>query len=140
MRTQFCESKDSWARRFRKTSANILLNPAGVDSARRRGLGRNAGNLESKMLGAFGHHITMMSKLKGQHPRHPPRAFPLGLLAPRCLGTATAQIPGNEPLPVLLGERKSPLPGSGSPTQVGVCPRHPFSSFSFLCLMCHFRY
>ena len=45
MRTQFCESKDSWARRFRKTSANILLNPAGVDSARRRGLGRNAGGV-----------------------------------------------------------------------------------------------
>src|SRR3989344_2212114 len=23
----------------------------------------------------------------GCHPRHPPRAFPLGLLAPRCLGS-----------------------------------------------------
>ena len=26
-----------------------------------------------------------LSKSKGMHPRHPPRAFPLWLLAPRCL-------------------------------------------------------
>lgn len=32
-------------------------------------------------------------------------------------------------LPTLLGERKFPLPGSGSPTEVGVCPRHPHSTF-----------
>src|SRR3989338_5322508 len=44
----------------------------------------------------------------------------------------TAQILGNEPFgicPQLLGERKFPLPGSGSPTEVGVCPRHPHSTF-----------
>jgi len=32
-------------------------------------------------------------------------------------------------LPALLGERKFPLPGSGSPRLRGVCPRHPHSTF-----------
>ena len=41
---------------------------------------------------------------KGIHPRHPPREFPLGLRAP-VLGMGTAQIPGNEPFPFLVGER-----------------------------------
>ena len=31
--------------------------------------------------------------------------------------------------PQLLGERKFPLPGSGSPPAGGVCPRHPHSTF-----------
>ena len=56
-----------------------------------------------KMLGAFGHHIIVFG-LKGIHPRHPPREFPLGLRAP-VLGMGTAQIPGNEPFPFLVGER-----------------------------------
>jgi hypothetical protein len=30
--------------------------------------------------------VSSCPSLKGLHPRHPPRAFPLGLLAPRCLG------------------------------------------------------
>ena len=41
--------------------------------------------------------------LKGKHPRHPPRALPLGLLAPRCLCAWTAQIPGREPFMLFLG-------------------------------------
>jgi hypothetical protein len=32
MRTRFCKNKDSWGRRFRKTSANIFLNSAGLIS------------------------------------------------------------------------------------------------------------
>ena len=54
-------------------------------------------------IGAFVHHI-IVSSLKGIHPRHPPREFPLGLRAP-VLGMVTAQILGNEPFPFLVGER-----------------------------------
>src|SRR3989338_1632588 len=46
---------------------------------------------------------------KGIHPRHPPREFPLGLRAP-VLGMGTAQIPGNEPFPFLVGGRIPPPP------------------------------
>ena len=53
----------------------------------------------NKNTNCLGHkqHIYFTSgylKLAGVHPRHPPRAFPLWLLAPRCLGMGTAQIPG----------------------------------------------
>src|SRR3989344_4353847 len=88
---------------------------------------------------------------KGIHPRHPPREFPLGLRAP-VLGMGTAQIPGNEPFPFLVGERilLSPTRCLGScslwehsaernrahPTR----PRKPLSGFSCPCLWCRFRY
>src|SRR3989344_2346123 len=32
------------------------------------------------------HSTIFRPRSKGVHPRHPPRTFPLGLLAPRCLG------------------------------------------------------
>ena len=48
------------------------------------------------------------------HPSaYPPRALPLWLLAPTCLGIVTAQIQGKWAVTILLGERKFPLPGSG---------------------------
>lgn len=87
---------------------------------------------------------------KGIHPRHPPREFPLGLRAP-VLGMGTAQIPGNEPFPFLVGERilLSPVRCLGScslrehsaernrahPTR----PHKPLSVFSCPCLVCRFR-
>ena len=149
MRTRFCESI-FWGKGFRKTSANIFLNSAGLNFARRRGLGRNAGNSKYKILGASVHHI-IVSSLKGIHPRHPPREFPLGLRAP-VLGMGTAQIPGNEPFPFLVGERilLSPVRCLGScsfqshpaerdrahPTR----PHKPLSGFSCPRLWCRFRY
>ena len=88
--------------------------------------------------------------LKKIHPRHPPREFPLGLRAP-VLGMGTAQIPGNEPFPFLVGERMllSPVRCLGScslrshpaerdrahPTR----PHKPLSGFSCRCLVCRFR-
>jgi len=99
---------------------------------------------------AFVHHI-IVSSLKGIHPRHPPREFPLGLRAP-VLGMVTAQILGNEPFPFLVGERilLSPVRCLGScslrehsaernrahPTR----PHKPLSGFSYPCLWCRFRY
>ena len=68
------------------------------------------------MLGAFGHHIIVFG-LKGIHPRHPPREFPLGLRAP-VLGSGifrTAQIPVNEPFkkkPASNWGEDSPLPSA----------------------------
>ena len=112
-----------------------------------RGLGqasskkkRRNSNAKSKTLSRADYIMFVfpwLLKVFGVHPRHPPRAFPLGLRVPRCLcagkqNVQTAQIPGNEPFgicPHLLGERKFPLPGSGSPPAGGVCPRHPHSSF-----------
>ena len=69
---------------------------------------------------------------KGIHPRHPPREFPLGLRAP-VLGMGTAQIPGNEPFPFLVGERilLSPVRCLGScsfqshPAEAGQGSPHP---------------
>src|SRR3989344_7158748 len=87
--------------------------------------------------------ISHCVRSKGIHPRHPPREFPLGLRAP-VLGMGTAQIPGNEPFPILVGERilLSPARCLGScsfqshsaernrahPTR----PRKPLSGFSCL--------
>jgi hypothetical protein len=80
---------------------------------------------------AFVHHI-IVSSLKKIHPRHPPREFPLGLRAP-ILGMGTAQIPGNEPFPFLVGERilLSPVRCLGScsfqshPAEAGQGSPHP---------------
>ena len=62
-------------------------------------------------------------------PSAPPRAFPLWLLAPRCLGIRTAQIPGNEPFGFFLGRGSFLSPGRdytlGLPRVF--CPRHPHS-------------
>lgn len=54
---------------------------------------------------------------KGVHPRHPPRAFPLGLLAPRCLGAvlllASAPCSALARAPLRLGRGSVPLPSVG---------------------------
>lgn len=44
---------------------------------------RSVNTVVSRTLYYFRSSVT-----KGVHPRHPPRTFPLGLLAPRCLGLA----------------------------------------------------
>ena len=68
------------------------------------------------------YHIYLTSvylKLAGVHPRHPPRALPLWLLAPRCLSagnTERLKYRENEPFgisPRLLGRRSFLSPGSG---------------------------
>ena len=59
--------------------------------------------------------------LKGMHPRHPPRAFPLWLLAPRCLCAGKARASWGE-------EVSSPRVGRYTPRVLGVLPRHPHST------------
>ena len=53
----------------------------------------------------------------GVHPRHPPRTFPLGLLAPRCLGLALLlALPpcgAGARAPCYLGEGRNPSPSFG---------------------------
>jgi len=53
----------------------------------------------------------------GCHPRHPPRAFPLGLLAPRCLGAvlflASAPCSALARAPLHLGGERNPPPSVG---------------------------
>jgi len=53
----------------------------------------------------------------GCHPRHPPRAFPLGLLAPRCLGAvlflASAPCSALARAPLRLGGERNPPPSFG---------------------------
>lgn len=89
MRTRFCENKDSWGKGFRKTSANIFLNSAGLHSpaggvwgGMRETQNKNPKNTLSRAGGIF--LLPWLLKVK-VHPRHPPRAFPLGLRVPRCL-------------------------------------------------------
>src|SRR3989344_683754 len=55
----------------------------------------------------------------GVHPRHPPRTFPLGLLAPRCLGLALllaiARLRAGGSGAMLFGGRKESSPQLRSP-------------------------
>src|SRR3989338_9468272 len=56
----------------------------------------------------------------GCHPRHPPRTFPLGLLAPRCLGAVLFLA-----LPLCGAGGRGPPPlggGRGSPPRFGLLP------------------
>src|SRR3989344_1597488 len=71
----------------------------------------------------------------GVHPRHSPRTFPLGLLAPRCLGLARfLALPlcgAGARAPCCLGEGRNPSPSFASSRQ-GSTNRlsQPPSSFS----------
>src|SRR3989344_4155398 len=72
--------------------------------------------------------------LKGVHPRHPPRTFPLGLLAPRCLGLALLlALPlcgAGARAPCCLGEGRNPSPSFASSRQGSTnrLSQPPFSS------------
>ena len=85
--------------------------------------GMRASKKETGLNHCLSHFSAMYCpSLKGMHPRHPPRAFPLWLLALRCLRAGK---------PALLRERKSPLPGSGD---ILLVPRrapapHPLHAF-----------
>ncbi len=117
---------------FRKTSATF-----GFRKRRRRGLGRNPPLAPSVFWAKFGAdkntntsyrkivsviYLAMYCpSLKGMHPRHPPRAFPLWLLAPRCLRAGKACASWGE-------EVSSPRVGRYTPRILGVRPRHPHST------------
>src|SRR3989338_7694535 len=105
----------------------------------------------------------------GCHPRHPPRAFPLGLRAPRCLCALlfSRHFPrarGGRGQRLYLGRGRNPLPSVGLILallylRVSLCPlvlvcvllclalaglripplAQPLSSFASLCLLCRFR-
>src|SRR3989344_9420806 len=66
--------------------------------------------------GAFVHSICW-HHAHGVHPRHPPRTFPLWLLAPRCLGLALfLALPhcgAGARAPVCLGGGRNPPPSFG---------------------------
>ena len=76
--------------------------------------------------------VWCLSRVLGVHPRLRLGHFRYGYsrLDAYERKIRTAQIPGNEPFSIsaLLGERKFPLPGSGSPRLRGVCPRHPHTT------------
>ena len=59
----------------------------------------------------------------GVHPRHSPRTFPLGLLAPRCLGLALllafARLRAGGSGAMLFGGRKESFPQLRSPPRSG---------------------
>ena len=72
----------------------------------------------------------------GCHPRHPPRAFPLGLLAPRCLCAvlflASAPCSALARAPLHLGGERNPPPSFGLllvPSESALA--QPPSSFSY---------
>ena len=71
--------------------------------------------------------------LKGMHPRHPPRAFPLWLLAPRCLRAGKARASWGE-------EVSSPRVGRYTPRVLGVRPRHPHSTLCIFVFSVSLRY
>ncbi len=65
-----------WGMDFAKPRLSYFWNSAGVGTA-----GEN--QIRNPILCLVPPAI--LSVAQGYHPRHPPRAFPLGLLAPRCL-------------------------------------------------------
>src|SRR3989338_7247504 len=94
---------------------------------KRRGLGRNFPFAPLFVLGEFGADkkteiqycaftilLFFVPDLKGVHPRHSPRTFPLGLLAPRCLGLALllaiARLRAGGSGAMLFGGRKESFP------------------------------
>ena len=93
---------------------------------RRQGLGGNPRNskiqIQNFIIVSVISLLCDCSSLKGYHPRHPPRAFPLWLLAPRCL---CARI-----TPRFLGRGSFLSPGRDY--TLGLlrvfCPRHPHST------------
>ena len=58
-----------------------------------------------------------MRPAHGVHPRHPPRTFPLGLLAPRCLGSvlflALPHCGAGARARICLGGGRNPPPSFG---------------------------
>jgi len=80
---------------------------------------QEAVGMKYKCSGAFVHTAMVMRPAHGVHPRHPPRTFPLGLLAPRCLGSL----------------RFLALPPCGAGARARIClgeGRHPSPSFGLL--------
>ena len=63
------------------------------------------------------HSTIFRPRSKGVHPRHSPRTFPLGLLAPRCLGAvlllASAPCSALARAPLHLGGERNPPPSFG---------------------------
>ncbi len=98
MRTKFCKNY-FLGKGFCKTSAHLFLNS---EVANGKGgvwggifhlllflFWRNSGRTKNKKPNSILclYHCTIFRpRSKGVHPRHSPRTFPLGLLAPRCLG------------------------------------------------------
>jgi hypothetical protein len=106
--------------------------------ARRQGLGGNARNSKiqmQKFIYCLCHFSAMYCPcLKGMHPRHPPRAFPLWLLAPRCLCAGKARASWGE-------EVSSPRVGTTfSDYRECSALAIPTLRFSILFLWCRFRF
>jgi hypothetical protein len=73
-------------------------------------------------------------------PSAPPRAFPLWLLAPRCLGIRTAQILGIEPFGFFSGRGSFLSPGRALCLLAESALAIPTPRFANLCLVSSFRF
>jgi len=129
MRTKFWQS-NFLGKGFAKTSADLFLNS---DVANGKGgvwggifhlllflFWENSGRTKNRKYKFDIVPLTFYyfsSKTKGVHPRHSPRTFPLGLLAPRCLGLAHfLALPlcgAGARAPCCLGEGRNPSPSFG---------------------------
>jgi len=114
---------------FAKTSAHLFLN---LDVANGKGgvwggifhllrflFWRNSGRTENRKEFNIVSIISLLVFVRdyGVHPRHSPRTFPLGLLAPRCLGLAhLLALPlcgAGARAPCCLREGRNPSPSFG---------------------------
>ena len=116
-------------------------------SFRAGGSGRNArgirdGKIKFKFQNsycAFVHNNILDVQTKGVHPRHPPRAFPLGLRVPRCLCAGKQKSKRLKYQEMSRLEFARNFLGRGSFLSPGrdytlglprvFCPRHPHSTF-----------
>ena len=94
---------------------------------------------------SYMYFIIFSSISKGVHPRHPPRTFPLWLLAPRCLGLARflalRHCGAGARAPAVWGKEgilppASPRLGRARPTG----SHNPHPRFHIHVLWCRFRY
>ncbi|MCR4330737.1 MAG: hypothetical protein NUV49_02560 [Patescibacteria group bacterium] len=136
MRTKFWQNY-FLGKGFAKTSAHLFLNS---EVANGKGgvwggifhlllflFWRNSGRTENRK-NKF-NIVSIISLLVfvrdyGVHPRHSPRTFPLGLLAPRCLGLAhllaIARLRAGGSGAMLFGGRKESFPQLRSPPRSGL--------------------
>ena len=135
-----------------------------------RNSGRTKMQIQNLFILCLYHSTIFRPRSKGVHPRHSPRTFPLGLLAPRCLGLALllafARLRAGGSGSMLFGGRKESFPQLRSPPRSGLLeysvlsfvswsfralrlrltclqspPSHnPLSRFHISCAWCRFRY
>lgn len=105
-------------------------------------------NSNFKIHCAFEHTNILCIQTKGVHPRHPPRAFPLGLRVPRCLCAGKQEVKRLKYQEMSRLEFARSFLGRGSLLSPGWALLDyeesalaiPSLRFSILCLVCSFRF